>query len=139
MKIPDPVPDFAYYDGVKVVHCDRLATFRELLIRTGGKPNALPNRICAVDPNTQDIAALMDSYHATTELITLIRDLFQMVPFNRLDGTGARDEHCWAVWNAFDDAMSESKKKPADSQTISTPGAVPPTSPQPGTSTSASH
>jgi hypothetical protein len=137
MQIPPPVEDFPYYDGLKIMHADRLAVFRQLLIRTRGKPNELANKVFAVAPDCQDIDKLTESWDAAEQLVLLVRDLFRMQPFDPATGQGARDEHCWAVWDAFVDAMSESKKNGAAPPTSSPPSAAPATAPA-GTSTSAS-
>jgi hypothetical protein len=138
MEIPIPVDDFCYFDGVKIVYCDRGKKLRELLIRTRGNPNELPNRVYQVKPDTTDIDRLMDSWQAAEELVLLTRELFQMQPFDPATGKGARDEHCWKVWEDFCEAMSETKKKPATSSPSSTPSEAAPASSPPGTSGSAS-
>lgn len=125
MQLPEPVPDFEYFDGAKMVHADRLALHRQLLILTRGKPNELANKVFAVKPDTDDVQALMESLEAAEQLVKLIRGLFQMQSFNPATGQGARDEHCWAVWNKFCDSMADEKKNPETSPTTSAPTAAP--------------
>ena len=129
---------FSYFDGAKTVFCDPLAIFRQILIRTRGKPNELANRVFAVKPDTKDIDKLMDSWAAAEELVAMVRDLFHMQPFNQANGTGARDENCWQVWDAFCEFMFDAKKKGETTPTSLPPTASPPTSSQPTPSGSAS-
>lgn len=137
MQVPDPVPDFQYYNGLQLVHGDRLAIYRQLLIRTRGNPNALADRVFAVKPDETDIEKLTDSWEAAEQLEALVRELFAMAPFDPGTGQGARSEHCWLVWDQFCASMSEAKKKPGTSPTSCTPTAVPGASPLPGSSGSA--
>lgn len=134
---PEDAQDFIYFDGIKPMHADRLAIFRQILIRTRGKPNELTDRVFKVDPATASIEDLTDSWEAAEQLDALVRELFQMQPFNPATGQGARVEHCWAVWDAFCEAMSEAKKKTDTSRIISPPMDLPTASPQPASNTSA--
>jgi hypothetical protein len=127
MQVPvPPADDFVYFDGLKEVHADRLAVYRQLLIKTRGAPNELIRKVFSVDPKTASIEQLEESWQAAQELVDLVRDLFKMEPFDSTTGKGARDEHCWAVWHAFVDAMADDKKKAETSPTGSIPTAPPP-------------
>lgn len=134
---PQPVEDFAYFDGVKVMHADRLAVYRQLMIATRGKPNELQNKVFAVKPDEPDLEKLMESWNAAEQLVLLVRHLFKMQPFNPQTGQGARDEHCWTVWDAFCEAMDDEKKNPGIGPTSFSATESPPASPQPTPNTSA--
>jgi hypothetical protein len=108
---PQPVQDFAFFDGNKVMHADRLAIYRKLMIATRGRPNELSNKVFAVKPDETDLQKLMESWEAAEQLVALVRQLFGMQPLNPATGQGARDEHCWVVWDAFCEAMDQDKKK----------------------------
>lgn len=136
--LPPPEPVFRYFDGVQYVYADPLPIMRQILLRTGGKPNELPNRVFAVPPNTTDVAALVDSAEAAEQLCAMTRELFQMVPFDRLTNAGAKDAHCWKVWDEFAAFMSTQKKNSVILPTSSSPTANPPASTPPTSNTSAS-
>jgi hypothetical protein len=123
MQIPQPLDDFSFFDGVKIIHADPLAIFRILLIRTRGKPNELADKVYGSAPDETDLAKLAESWQAAEDLVQLVRELFQMQPFDPATGRGARDEHCWAVWDGFCSYMSEQKKTPAPPPTPSSPSA----------------
>jgi hypothetical protein len=125
---PQAAGDFAYFDGAQTVHADALALYRQILIRTRGKPNELPDKVFSCRPDEQDVTKLMESWAAAEELVQLVRDVFQMQLHDRATGTGAREEHCWAVWAQFCDHLAQEKKTRGSPPTSSSP-----TAPAPGT------
>ena len=130
MPAPAPVKAFEYFDGVNQVFADPWPLYRDLMIRTGGQPNALARRVRAVQPDTADTQLILDGLEAARELEALIRDLFKMQPFNAPTGEGAQWPHCFAVFEQFAVFMTDLKKK-AETTPTSTPSSEsPPTSPQ---------
>jgi hypothetical protein len=76
------------------------------------------------------------------QLTTAIRLIFNLAPFDPIQGGGADWKTCLAVWNQFQDWMAAKKKKPEESPTKS-PSSAPdgaastsPTTPTSGSSTS---
>lgn len=136
--LPDQRAPFSYFDGAKTVYADPLAIYRQILRRTRGKPNDLPNRVFGVRPDTEDVEKLQDSYEAAEQLVALVRDVFSMQPFIPVTGQGARDEHCWKVWDDYCEYMDEQKKSPETAPTSTPPTASPPAPPSPTSSGSAS-
>lgn len=134
---PDQTKPFSYFDGAKTVYADPLAIHRQLLIKTRGKPNELANKVYAVKPDATDVQKLQESWEAAEQLSALVRDVFHMQPFNQQTGQGARDEHCWAVWETYCLYMVELKKKIETSQTGAFPTDAPADSVQPTSNTSA--
>ena len=134
---PEQTKPFSYFDGAKTVYADPLAVHRQLLIKTRGKPNELANKVYAVKPDTTDVEKLQESWEAAEQLCALVRDVFCMQPFNSQTGQGARDEHCWAVWETYCLYMLDLKKKADSLQTSAMPTAAQTDSVQPTNSTPA--
>lgn len=127
---------FRYFNGVEQVYADPLPAYRLILLMTHGKPGDLHRKVFATDPATGPIEEVIESCAASDQLSALIREVFKMVPFDPKTGQGARDEHCWVVWNEFYDYMLDLKKKAETSPTTSSPSATQPASSPPTPNTS---
>lgn len=129
---------FKYYDGAEHVYCDPGAVYRDLLVKTRGKPNELQrvaNTKCvppdesakAISPQlfmqmeAEYSQKLADAAEAQKLLEDLVRQLFQMRPYDRKTNTGATVFHCMKVWDDFAAFMSKKNKTRESERTLSTP------------------
>jgi hypothetical protein len=133
---------FKYFDGEKHMHCDPLATYRDLFVMTRGKPNDLVRsakmKIKPPDEASKEknpdiyarmeqeyVEKLVQSHEAQKILEDVTRRLFHMKPFDPSTGKGADSALCMAVWHDFADFMTELKKKQETEQTAFIPTAGP--------------
>ncbi len=130
---------FSYYNGKAVVFADPLTIHRRLTRAFDGAPN---ETLAKIDlglagpredyPSDEDYADAIKSeqatepmrYEATERMLSAIRDVFHMEPFNFADGSGATEADCRGALDAFIAFMESKKKAP-----VSLPTSPPPTEP----------
>lgn len=97
---------FAYCNGTSQVYGDPLAIFRKIVAAFDGDPN--PTLTAMVSPEVALWAA------ATERMLPIVREVFQMVPFDPATGLGASDSMVLDALVAWQGWMNE-KKGPAAS------------------------
>lgn len=127
---------FRYYNGETEVFGDPLRLYRQILAMTAGKPTELSEKVF-IDLSKASPQDILASGEANDKLVAIVRQVFQMKPFNPVDGTGAMEAHCHAAWRELATFLSIAKKKEGNSPTASSPSVGPQVSLNPTPSMSA--
>jgi hypothetical protein len=127
---------FAYNDGCREVFGDPVAIDRRLTQALGCSPHLVLTDAKATLPGTTELNGPV-AFPAIERLMAATRQAFEMAPFDKATGMGAREEDCLAALNAFCSYMQVKKKNTAPSRTSSAPSAAT-RSPSPTKPTSAS-
>lgn len=107
---------FTYFDGAKVVHGDPLPLHRRLHQAAAGNLGQVLK-----DSRSEDIHV---AYPAIEKMVAIVRDVFEMAPFDRATGKGATEAHCHDVLDGFFTFLDGEKKSPGPSPTSSAPTAA---------------
>lgn len=103
---------FAYNDGTADVFGDPAAIHRGLMIESDGEMGALHDKAMGGKKPNMTIEEEKEVARAEQRLIEIVRKVFKMAPFSKLDGSGATDTDCivaWATWLKF---MNDFDKPP---------------------------
>lgn len=95
---------FEYYDGSARVFADPKTVSRRLTIAAGGEPDSILAAWRA-EPQMEDGKEVPGSraarLQAEEKLVEIVRQAFEMVPFDKTTGMGATWDHCIDALNGF--------------------------------------
>ncbi len=101
---------FQYWNGVAQVWGDPVRIYRRVLSASDGDINILLER---TSPEVQVVTPTLWA-ESVERLVQVVRDAFEMAPFNPETGTGATETDCLNAIKSWQGWMDE-KKEPAAS------------------------
>jgi hypothetical protein len=120
---------FEYHDGERTVFADPLAIQRKMLRLAAGNLVGLSEAASAPEKATgpEEPGKVLERLNAQEQLLSVIREGFNLPEFDPNTGKGALEKQCWKVWDDFYGWLEKNARKgeglPDGQQpTVSSPG-----------------